>query len=238
MNCQLRIFFINVLSSRSRPLLCWVWCSLLGLMTGCSPGDAEKAPQAENAEDLQVDIELERAAPPEGMVYIPAGSFMMGGDAGEMGGQSSSHQTAYPIQDVYVDAFWMDATEVTNAQFAEFVAATGYHTYAERPVPEKVVKEYRAQAAASLRQMHAHLETLSGEERELMQASIQRVEDALDTIHLAGAILFKAPEAGPLVSAISRSGGQDCRSATWKMPEGPGSTWKGREASSGGECDA
>ena len=27
-----------------------------------------------------------------------------------------------PIHRVYVDGFWMDATEVTNAQFAKFVA--------------------------------------------------------------------------------------------------------------------
>jgi sulfatase modifying factor 1 len=38
---------------------------------------------------------------------------------------------ATPIHRVYVDAFWMDATEVTNAQFAKFVDATGYKTIAE-----------------------------------------------------------------------------------------------------------
>ena len=37
-----------------------------------------------------------------------------------------------PIHRVYVDGFWMDATEVTNEQFAEFVEATGYVTMAER----------------------------------------------------------------------------------------------------------
>ena len=35
---------------------------------------------------------------------------------------------ARPIHRVYVDGFWMDATEVTNAQFAKFVKATGYVT--------------------------------------------------------------------------------------------------------------
>jgi len=38
-----------------------------------------------------------------------------------------------PIYRVYVDGFWMDKTEVTNEQFAAFVAATGYVTVAERP---------------------------------------------------------------------------------------------------------
>ena len=33
---------------------------------------------------------------------------------------------------LYVDAFWMDATPVTNAQFEKFVRATNYVTIAER----------------------------------------------------------------------------------------------------------
>ena len=37
-----------------------------------------------------------------------------------------------PVHRAYVDGFWMDATEVTNAQFASFVKATGYVTVAER----------------------------------------------------------------------------------------------------------
>ena len=42
-----------------------------------------------------------------------------------------------PIHRVRVDGFWMDATEVTNAQFAKFIAATNYVTLAERkPRPE------------------------------------------------------------------------------------------------------
>ncbi len=37
-----------------------------------------------------------------------------------------------PIHRVYVDGFWMDKTDVTNAEFAKFVAATHYITEAER----------------------------------------------------------------------------------------------------------
>jgi len=39
---------------------------------------------------------------------------------------------ARPIHRVYVDGFYMDKTDVTNSQFAEFVKATGYVTLAER----------------------------------------------------------------------------------------------------------
>jgi formylglycine-generating enzyme required for sulfatase activity len=37
-----------------------------------------------------------------------------------------------PAHEVVLDGFWMDETEVTNAQFAEFVGATKYQTIAER----------------------------------------------------------------------------------------------------------
>ncbi len=66
------------------------------------------------------------AANHPGMVFVPAGHFMMGGDY------------AYPEEGPSIAAdvggFWMDQTEVTNAQFAEFVAATGYKTLAERGI--------------------------------------------------------------------------------------------------------
>lgn len=39
---------------------------------------------------------------------------------------------ARPIHSVRVSGFWMDATEVTNAEFSAFVRATGYVTVAER----------------------------------------------------------------------------------------------------------
>jgi len=62
--------------------------------------------------------------PPEGMVWIPGGEFSMGG--------VDSMPDARPVHRVYVDGFWMDRTEVTNAEYARFVRATGYRTVAER----------------------------------------------------------------------------------------------------------
>lgn len=40
---------------------------------------------------------------------------------------------ARPVHRVRVDGFWIDATEVTNRRFGDFVDATGYVTVAERP---------------------------------------------------------------------------------------------------------
>jgi formylglycine-generating enzyme len=39
-----------------------------------------------------------------------------------------------PVREVSVEGFWIDRTVVTNAEFEQFVAATGYVTLAERPL--------------------------------------------------------------------------------------------------------
>ena len=62
----------------------------------------------------------------KGMVLIKGGSYKMGGDNKQAGDDE------YPKHKVTVDGFWMDATEVTNAQFKAFVKATGYVTTAEK----------------------------------------------------------------------------------------------------------
>ena len=71
---------------------------------------------------------------PQGMVWIPGGEFSMGAndppDMDDVGMKATLD--ARPIHRVYVDGFYMDRTDVTNAEFAEFVRATGYVTIAER----------------------------------------------------------------------------------------------------------
>jgi formylglycine-generating enzyme required for sulfatase activity len=62
------------------------------------------------------------------MSKIPAGTFWMGCT-------EESFVDGQPVHQVHVDAFWMDATEVTNEEFARFVHSTGYKTIAER-IPE------------------------------------------------------------------------------------------------------
>jgi len=69
-----------------------------------------------------------------GMVWIPGGEFSMG--TADYPGDSAAGMDATadsrPVHRVYVDGFYMDKTDVTNAEFAEFVKATGYITIAER----------------------------------------------------------------------------------------------------------
>ncbi len=59
------------------------------------------------------------------MVWIPGGTFTMG---------SNDFTDAKPLHQVIVNGFYMDEHEVTNAQFAKFVQATGYLTVSERPL--------------------------------------------------------------------------------------------------------
>ena len=56
------------------------------------------------------------------MHLIPAGEFEMGDHSGE--GQSDER----PVHTVYLGAFYMDQTEVTNAMYRTFVEATGHRT--------------------------------------------------------------------------------------------------------------
>src|SRR5688572_1211797 len=64
------------------------------------------------------------------MVWLPDGKFQMGSD-------DPAFMDAQPVHEVNVNGFWMDEHEVTNAEFAKFVNATGYITVAERPLDPK-----------------------------------------------------------------------------------------------------
>lgn len=78
---------------------------------------------------------------PEGMVWIPPGTFQMGNSVrpgleprisdGEVCQRPSGNEL--PVHEVRLDGFWMDAKEVTNRRFKQFVDETGYLTTAEKP---------------------------------------------------------------------------------------------------------
>ena len=61
----------------------------------------------------------------DGMVFIPGGVFAMG--------SNRHYPEEAPVHRVSVESFWIDETPVTNAQFRNFVDATGYVTFAEIP---------------------------------------------------------------------------------------------------------
>ncbi len=84
---------------------------------GCKGDPVNKQPQAGT-----------QSPKTDNMVLIPAGTLGMGGD------NEQASPNEFPKHDVKIKSFWIDATEVTNAQFAEFVQSTGYKTVAERPL--------------------------------------------------------------------------------------------------------
>ena len=69
------------------------------------------------------------------MIEIPAGPFTMGSDAG--------NEDEAPVREVDLPAFRIDKFEVINADFAQFVEATGYQTDAEQ---EGRAKNWRSAA--------------------------------------------------------------------------------------------
>jgi sulfatase modifying factor 1 len=74
--------------------------------------------------------------PGTGMVSIPGGRFRMGSE--------DFRPEEAPVREADVGSFWIDSHDVTNAQFARFVAETGYVTVSERTPPLAAA----AQAAA------------------------------------------------------------------------------------------
>ncbi|HPY41007.1 MAG TPA: formylglycine-generating enzyme family protein [Thiolinea sp.] len=63
---------------------------------------------------------------PDGMVWIAGGEFKMGSSL------PMARPDEKPVHTVKVNGFWIDSTEVTNAEFKRFVAATAYVTTAEK----------------------------------------------------------------------------------------------------------
>lgn len=64
------------------------------------------------------------------MVCIPGGTLYMGSDEPE------AREDEGPVHRVEMDSFWIDAKEVTNREFADFVKATGYLTTAEQTLED------------------------------------------------------------------------------------------------------
>ena len=150
-----------------------------GHASGAIPPDAESAARA------SINDTSPPAIAPEGMVWIPGGTFWMGCDDCDM-------PDARPVHLVSVDGFWMDRTPVTNARFAEFVSSTGYVTLAERkPDP----RDYPQVDPGNL---------------------------------VAGSAVFNPPAKDVALDDISQWW-EYVPGASWKHPEGPGTTTKGRD---------
>jgi formylglycine-generating enzyme required for sulfatase activity len=143
---------------------------------------------------LQSTKAISTLNPPSGMVAIPAGEFVMG---------SSNPQdpaNERPARTIKLSAFFMDATEVTNAQFKEFVDATDYVTTAEKkPDWEELKKQ--------------------------LPPGTPKPDDAL---LVAGSLVF-TPTSKPVPTTDMSLWWTWTKGANWKHPEGPSSDLKGLE---------
>jgi formylglycine-generating enzyme required for sulfatase activity len=131
---------------------------------------------------------------PPGMVWIPGGEFTMGTDS-DLGWPDEK-----PAHRVRVDGFWMDETEVTNAQLRAFVKATGYVTTAEKP-PD--------------------LDELM---KQMPPGTPRPPKEKL----VPGALVFK-PTKGPVDTRDFSRWWHWTPGASWRHPEGPDSNLDGKD---------
>ena len=134
---------------------------------------------------------------PEGMVWVPGSTFKQGAVASDK--MAMDHEK--PAISVLVDGFFMDATEVTNRQFAEFIKATGYITIAERGIDWEELKK---QVPPGTPKPH-------------------------DSILQPGSLTFKKSKS-PVANLYDFSQWWNWTiGANWQHPNGPESTIKGKE---------
>lgn len=132
-----------------------------------------------------------------GMRWVASGTFTQGARSHD--NLAMAHEK--PAHEVVVSGFYIDTTEVTNAQFAAFVAATQYITVAERPIDWEQMK---------------------------LQLPFGTQKPA-DSLLLPGALTFKAAQTKlPNLYDFSQWWNWTL-GAHWRQPQGPGSTIEGKE---------
>ena len=109
---------------------------LLALNSSCKDHKNNDSEEKDQETKLITEIPKDFVTP-EGMVWIPGKSFLKGAvpdDTLAMDHEKPAHRVA-------VDGFFIDVTEVTNAQFKKFVEETGYQTLAERKIDWNRMKQ-------------------------------------------------------------------------------------------------
>lgn len=86
------------------------------------------------ADPHQCGIPVDPQSGNPGMAWVPGGTFTMGAEG--------TYFEEGPAHEETVAGFWMAQHEVTNREFAEFVAATGYVTLAERGIENPATGEH------------------------------------------------------------------------------------------------
>lgn len=90
-------------------------------------GKKQAKTEVENPATQDADIHTTHDDNTTNMVKLSGGSFLMGGND-----KSFPSDGEGPVRKVTLNPFWIDTYTVTNAQFAQFIAATNYVTEAEK----------------------------------------------------------------------------------------------------------
>ncbi len=132
-----------------RLLMVFYFLLVVSFGYGCKENEKTKITQVEQkvkkeitTSDIKSDPSILVRKPkdietPEGMVWIPGGTIRQGARSHDKGAM----QHEKPNHEVRVDGFFMDITEVTNAQFQKFVDETNYTTVAERAIDWEEMKK-------------------------------------------------------------------------------------------------
>ncbi len=165
--------------------------SLLSL-TGCSLED-NAAKSDINQINVMPEADLAHKAP-VGMVLVKGGSFTMGSS------ENYAEKDEGPEIEVAISSFFIDATEVTNAEYTRFTDETGYVTVAERPVDWDQIK------------------------KELPEDTPKPA----DSLLAPGALVFTPPD-GPVPLDNLSNWWTWQSGASWRNPFGRGSDLSGKE---------
>ena len=98
---------------RSRILLLSLGVMALAAVSSCTLGEEQPPPQGPPT-SASLDDTWTRPEDGTVMVYVPGGTFLMGSAEGD----PDADYDEFPQHSVTVDGFWIDQTEVTNAQYA------------------------------------------------------------------------------------------------------------------------
>ncbi len=178
-------YLFDPIMSLSKTSLHTLSCGLIALIVvSCKQGTDSGA---------VVAVDSRPSGNERGMVWIPGGTFIMGTDEAE------AYPHERPAHHVKINGFWMDETEVTNAEYQKFVAATGYVTVAERkPTWE-----------------------------ELRKQSPPGTPRPPDSLLVPGSLVFNPPKQPVMLNDYSQWW-RWLPGADWKHPEGPGSNLDGK----------
>lgn len=131
------------------------------------------------------------------MVWVASKTFLMGAKEGD----KFAMMREKPAHKVYVAGFFIDAHEVTNQQFRNFVIATNYITTAEKQINWNEIK------------------------KDLPQNTLKPA----DSILQPGSLIFNK-DAGKIVTMNNYQQWWTWKiGANWKQPEGPGSSIEGKD---------